>query len=115
MAELLLGEFKMHDCPRVILRFRALRHRPGRPWSTCPMVTGTFQGASDGNITKFLGVPFARPTRRFELPQPPLHLLGIQNATAFGLACPQQALSPVPIAMPNYSHTSEAFVSYFIP
>jgi hypothetical protein len=26
-----------------------------------PLDYGTFQGASDGNLTKFLGVPFARP------------------------------------------------------
>ncbi|KAJ7120173.1 hypothetical protein C8R44DRAFT_877624 [Mycena epipterygia] len=32
---------------------------------TSPIVSldyGTFQGAYDGNLTKFLGVPFSRPT-----------------------------------------------------
>ncbi|KAJ7340004.1 carotenoid ester lipase precursor [Mycena albidolilacea] len=62
---------------------------------------GTFQGATDGNLTKFLGIPFARPTARFDLPQPPLPLRGLQNATVFGPACPQQALSPLPISFPN--------------
>ncbi|KAJ7732372.1 sterol esterase [Mycena maculata] len=67
--------------------------------SISPIVSldyGTFQGAIDGNLTKFLGVPFARPVTRFEIPQPPVPLHGIQNATAFGPACPQQTLSPTP-------------------
>ncbi|KAJ7921392.1 Alpha/Beta hydrolase protein [Mycena leptocephala] len=70
---------------------------------------GTFEGATDGNLTKFLGVPFARPAARFELPQAPIHLHGVQNATAFGPACPQQAVSSsVPISLPNYTMVSEA-------
>ncbi|KAJ7921393.1 sterol esterase [Mycena leptocephala] len=70
---------------------------------------GTFEGATDGNLTKFLGVPFARPAARFELPQAPIHLHGVQNATAFGPACPQQAISPgVPISIPTHSVVSEA-------
>ncbi|KAJ7660871.1 Alpha/Beta hydrolase protein [Mycena polygramma] len=81
-----------------------------------PLVTldyGTFEGAKDGNLTKFLGVPFCPPCRhfcsaRFELPRPPLPLPGIQNATVFGPACPQQALPPgLPISFPNYSWVSE--------
>ncbi|KAJ7766385.1 carotenoid ester lipase precursor [Mycena maculata] len=69
---------------------------------------GTFEGARDGNLTKFLGVPFARPTARFELPQAPIRLHGLQNAIAFGPACPQQALSPGPISFPNHTVVSEA-------
>ncbi|KAJ7099147.1 Alpha/Beta hydrolase protein, partial [Mycena epipterygia] len=64
---------------------------------TSPIVSlnyGTFQGAYDGNLTKFLGVPFSSPTARFKLPQDPAPLDGLQNATAFGPACPQQACSP---------------------
>ncbi|KAJ7101036.1 Alpha/Beta hydrolase protein [Mycena epipterygia] len=54
---------------------------------------GTFQGANDGNLTKFLGVPFARPA----------------YATEFGPACPQQALSPFPFQLiPNHTFMSEA-------
>ncbi|KAJ7121112.1 Alpha/Beta hydrolase protein [Mycena epipterygia] len=79
---------------------------------TSPIVSldyGTFQGAYDGNLTKFLGVPFSRPTGRFELAQDPTPLNGLQNATAFGPACPQQALSPFPLpASRNYSSISEA-------
>ncbi|KAJ7166859.1 sterol esterase [Mycena filopes] len=55
---------------------------------------GVFQGAVDGNLSTFLGVPFARPAVRFSAPLPPTFLHGIQNATEFGAACPQQALSP---------------------
>ncbi|KAJ6543600.1 carotenoid ester lipase precursor [Mycena vulgaris] len=55
---------------------------------------GTFRGAADGNLSTFLGVPFAQPATRFALPKAPTLLHGIQNATAFGAACPQQALLP---------------------
>ncbi|KAJ7224747.1 Alpha/Beta hydrolase protein [Mycena haematopus] len=70
---------------------------------------GIFEGAIDGNLTKFLGIPFSRPTARFALPQPPVPLKGVQNATVFGPACPQQALSPIPIFFDNnHSSISEA-------
>ncbi|KAJ7310591.1 sterol esterase [Mycena albidolilacea] len=60
----------------------------------------TFQGVNDGNLTKFLGVPFAQPVSRFEVPKPPTQLLGLQDATNFGPACPQQALDPIPAPFP---------------
>ncbi|KAJ6514477.1 carotenoid ester lipase precursor [Mycena vitilis] len=75
-----------------------------------PVITldyGTFEGADEGNLTKFLGVPFARPAARFELPQPPIHLSGVYNATAFGAACPQQAMSDIGFAFPIPNHVSE--------
>ncbi|KAJ7623916.1 Alpha/Beta hydrolase protein, partial [Mycena polygramma] len=59
---------------------------------------GVFQGAADGNLSTFLGVPFAQPAVRFSLPQAPKFLHGVQNATAFGPACPQQKLSVSPRA-----------------
>ncbi|KAF7375647.1 Carboxylic ester hydrolase [Mycena sanguinolenta] len=66
-----------------------------------PTVTlnyGVFQGAVNGNLSTFLGVPFAKPSVRFSLPERPALLHGVQNATAFGPACPQQALTlPPPI------------------
>ncbi|KAF8987707.1 carotenoid ester lipase precursor [Cyathus striatus] len=55
---------------------------------------GSFQGTVDGNLTKFLGVPFAAPPvgkLRFAPPQSPLPFSGIHQATNFGTACPQQA------------------------
>ncbi|KAJ7443019.1 Alpha/Beta hydrolase protein, partial [Mycena latifolia] len=57
---------------------------------------GKFQGLDTGNLTKFLGVPFAHAPR-FDTPKPPRLLHGVQNATDFGPACPQQALTPLPI------------------
>ncbi|KAJ7112034.1 carotenoid ester lipase precursor [Mycena crocata] len=79
---------------------------------------GTFLGSHDGNLTKFLGVPFAEPAERFQLPKPPKQLRGLQNATAFGPACPQQKLSPPPFDfLTNYSSTSESCLTLdvFIP
>ncbi|KAJ7034347.1 sterol esterase [Mycena alexandri] len=62
---------------------------------TVSLSYGTFQGFTEGNVTKYLGVPFASASR-FEAPKAPKPLQGIQNATDFGPACPQQALTPVP-------------------
>ncbi|KAF7373909.1 Carboxylic ester hydrolase [Mycena sanguinolenta] len=73
---------------------------------TVSLEYGTFLGATDGNLTKFLGIPFARPTGRFELPRPPVQLHGLQNATAFGPVCPQQALSPLPVFPIGNPYTS---------
>ncbi|KAJ7473947.1 carotenoid ester lipase precursor [Mycena latifolia] len=69
---------------------------------------GTFQGFNTGNLTKFLGVPFAYAAR-FERPQAPRPLHGVQNATDFGPACPQQALThPIPqYVQPTYPVISE--------
>ncbi|TFK62937.1 alpha/beta-hydrolase [Pluteus cervinus] len=54
---------------------------------------GSFQGAVAGNVTTFLGVPFAAPpvgNLRFAPPQPPIPFKGIQDASNFGAACFQQ-------------------------
>ncbi|KAJ6506654.1 Alpha/Beta hydrolase protein [Mycena sanguinolenta] len=75
---------------------------------------GTFLGATDGNLTKFLGIPFARPTARFDLPQAPMLLHGLQDATVFGPACPQQALNPVPLVSFNTSHSSISEACLFL-
>ncbi|KAF7377349.1 Carboxylic ester hydrolase [Mycena sanguinolenta] len=84
----------------------------------------TFLGVNEGNLTKFLGVPFSTPTyindfcsilsdiyyrARFELPHAPSPLRGLQNATVFGPACVQQALSnTLPFTFPSPTVTSEA-------
>ncbi|KAJ7457149.1 carotenoid ester lipase precursor [Mycena galericulata] len=79
--------------------------------SVSPIVSldyGTFLGAKDGNLTKFLGVPFCKPTARWELPGKPEPLKGLQNVTSFGPTCPQQTLSPgVPFSSGNYTYISE--------
>ncbi|KAL4257702.1 Carboxylic ester hydrolase [Pleurotus pulmonarius] len=67
-----------------------------------PLVTldyATFQGMYSGNLTMFLGMPFANAPigdLRFRRPTPPSRIGGIQQATEFGAACPQHALSPLP-------------------
>ncbi|KAJ6468622.1 sterol esterase [Mycena vitilis] len=57
---------------------------------TVSLAYGVFQGAVNGNLSTFLGVPFAKPAARFSLPEAPTPLHGVQNATVFSLACPQQ-------------------------
>ncbi|KAJ7323875.1 Alpha/Beta hydrolase protein [Mycena albidolilacea] len=91
---------------------------------TISLSYGTFQGLSDGNLTKFLGVPFAQScvlfslsslgltelnissSGRFEVLKAPGLLHGLQNATAFGPACPQQALTPLPIPFASAPYPS---------
>ncbi|CCL98520.1 uncharacterized protein FIBRA_00519 [Fibroporia radiculosa] len=69
-----------------------------RDTATDPIVNisyGAFQGSTSGNVAQFLGIPFAQPpigSLRFGLPQPPEPLEGIQQATSFGPACPQQEI-----------------------
>ncbi|KAF8516316.1 Alpha/Beta hydrolase protein [Hysterangium stoloniferum] len=57
---------------------------------TVKLKYGTFQGVTAAGLDKFLGVPFAT-AGRFELPRTPAPLKGIQQAVAFGPACPQQS------------------------
>ncbi|KAI0265657.1 carotenoid ester lipase precursor [Gloeopeniophorella convolvens] len=55
---------------------------------------GLFVGNQTGNVTEFLGIPFAQPpvgNLRFRLPQPNLPYQGVHNATQFGPACIQQS------------------------
>ncbi|KAJ7719235.1 Alpha/Beta hydrolase protein [Mycena maculata] len=68
---------------------------------------GSFQGFNSGNLTKYLGVPFAQAyvSGRFELPSAPGLFDGVQNATEFGPTCPQQALSVLPVAIPFDANT----------
>ncbi|PAV18605.1 sterol esterase from carbohydrate esterase family CE10 [Pyrrhoderma noxium] len=63
--------------------------------SEAPTVTldyGTFQGNVTGNLTYYLGMPYAQAPvgdLRFAAPQSPETLEGIQDATSYGPACPQ--------------------------
>ncbi|KAJ7511629.1 carotenoid ester lipase precursor [Mycena galericulata] len=68
---------------------------------------GNFLGVQDGNLTKFLGVPFAQPPARFERPKAPTPFQSVQNATTFGPTCPQRRLSPLPVPGANYTCISE--------
>ncbi|KAG9217919.1 hypothetical protein CCMSSC00406_0008560 [Pleurotus cornucopiae] len=76
----------------------------------------TFEGFTVGNVSQYLGMPFAAPPvgqLRFRKPSPPLHKRGVHRATEFGPACPQQALSPLPGIdfAGNYSSISEDCLS----
>ncbi|KAF9043105.1 carotenoid ester lipase precursor [Panaeolus papilionaceus] len=60
---------------------------------------GSFQGQSSNGLVEFLGMPFAQPPvgdLRFALPKEPKPFEGIRNATSYGAACPQQALTIPP-------------------
>ncbi|KAF7351666.1 Carboxylic ester hydrolase [Mycena sanguinolenta] len=79
--------------------------------STVSLTYGTFQGFISGNLTQFLGVPFAQ-AGRFERPKEPASLQTVYNATSFGPACPQQELSPIPGLVANtYPSVSEDCLS----
>ncbi|KAF8188824.1 Alpha/Beta hydrolase protein [Mycena galopus ATCC 62051] len=87
----------------------ALSTAAASPGPTLSLDYGTFLGVGDGNLTKFLGVPFSAPTARFELPRAPAPLQGLQNATSFGPACIPQALSnTLPFTYPAPPVVSEA-------
>ncbi|KAI0298097.1 carotenoid ester lipase precursor [Multifurca ochricompacta] len=80
---------------------------PAMP-ATNPTVTldnGTFTGTTSNGVNKFLGIPFAQPpvgNLRFHLPQELDPYQGAHSATAFGPACPQQAVTPsLPAGLPQ--------------
>ncbi|KAH9929250.1 sterol esterase [Fomitopsis serialis] len=68
--------------------------------STAPVIAlqyGSFRGSTSGNITSFLGIPYAQAPigdLRFALPQPPQPFEGVYDATSYGAACYQQANNP---------------------
>ncbi|GLB38556.1 putative type-B carboxylesterase lipase family protein [Lyophyllum shimeji] len=55
----------------------------------------TVIGTTSGRVSKFLGIPFAKPPTgdlRFRLPQPVPAYTESFSATSYGLSCPQQAI-----------------------
>src|SRR5262245_52619343 len=60
-----------------------------------PIVTtsdGAVRGVAVGNVTEFLGIPYAAPPTgnlRWRPPQPPAEWHGVRDATQFGPSCPQ--------------------------
>ncbi|PCH39075.1 sterol esterase [Wolfiporia cocos MD-104 SS10] len=82
-----------------------------------PVVTlpyGSFQGSTTGNISSFLGMPFAQApldNLRFAPPQAPLAFGGVRQAVSYGAACLQQANTPPPNLPFNLSSSTLTNVS----
>ncbi|KAJ7167891.1 Alpha/Beta hydrolase protein [Mycena filopes] len=89
--------FLFHLLTAVVLLYSDFTVAADAPTASLPY--GTFRGSTEGALTKYLGIPFATASR-FETPKPPKPMSGVQNATVFAPACPQQALSPGPVSFP---------------
>src|SRR5215470_8167964 len=69
-----------------------------------PIVTtsdGAVRGMAAGDVTEFLGIPYAAPPTgnlRWRPPQPPAEWHGVRDATQFASSCPQL---PSPFAPPG--------------
>lgn len=60
--------------------------------STVALSTGAVAGSLDGDVRRFLGIPYAAPpfgSRRFHAPQPVSAWEGTRDATAFAATAPQ--------------------------
>ncbi|KAI0059496.1 carotenoid ester lipase precursor [Artomyces pyxidatus] len=96
----------MHGLSHVALIFvssRAISYAAATIVDGIPSVQldeGTFIGNLSGNVSQFLGIPFAQPpvgNLRFQLPQPNAPYTGIHNATDYGPSCIQQnTTQPIP-------------------
>ncbi|KAH9947437.1 Alpha/Beta hydrolase protein [Amylocystis lapponica] len=80
---------------------------------TVSLSYGTFQGFSSAYDTEsFLGIPYAQPPvgdLRLRHPVPPAPLTGVQNATAYGDACPQQSYT-----LPYYPGLDYSVLEFFV-
>jgi para-nitrobenzyl esterase len=60
--------------------------------TTAQTQSGAVQGALNGSVLAFRGIPYAAPpvgSLRWKLPQPPLSWMGTRDASTFGNVCPQ--------------------------
>ncbi|TFY61394.1 hypothetical protein EVJ58_g4533 [Rhodofomes roseus] len=74
---------------------------------------GVFEGFTSGNVSSFLGIPYADPPvgdLRFRPARPPKPWIGVRNATAYGAACLQQGTigssqaGQLPFALPPFTY-----------
>ena len=75
--------------------FAAVSIRGAGSAPTVKIDTGKLEGKSDGTISAFLGVPFAKPPvgdLRWKLPMSPAKWKGVRKATDFGSRCMQGAI-----------------------
>ena len=76
----------------LVLSLTAVLAAPSQPL-VVRTTSGTFRGATIGILDRWLGIPYAQPpveNLRFKAPVPITNASRtIQNATAFGNACPQ--------------------------
>lgn len=57
-----------------------------------PTSSGTMRGLKQGDVYRFLGIPFAKPPTgalRWRPPEPAACVPGVRDASAFGPSCPQ--------------------------
>ncbi|KAF4576968.1 hypothetical protein EYR36_004952 [Pleurotus pulmonarius] len=71
-------------------------------------------GTSTGRITKYLGIPYAKPPigdRRLRLPEPNNPYSGVVDATVYGPACPQHRPGGFPLPPAAGSDVRDLFVN----
>jgi para-nitrobenzyl esterase len=62
--------------------------------------SGEIRGRIDGDVVRFLGIPYAAPPERFELPQPALAWDGVRDMDDPGPAAPHR-IKPFPMVDPT--------------
>jgi para-nitrobenzyl esterase len=61
---------------------------------------GAIRGRIDGQVVRLLGIPYAAPPERFELPRPPLSWKGVRDMDDPGPAAPHR-IKPFPMVDPT--------------
>lgn len=62
--------------------------------------SGAVRGSIRGSVMRFLGIPYAAPPTRFELPQPPAGWDGVRDMDSPGPAAPHR-IKPFPMVDPS--------------
>jgi para-nitrobenzyl esterase len=83
-------------------RIQCVNAQAAAPASPRVMTSGgTVEGLAQGNVLRFLGIPYGASTAgdsRFMPPRPPRPWSGVRDAKAFGDTCPQVPLGMSPFA-----------------